>query len=149
MKITMEQKLIDRIALLHQVAPGSIGDQMDYTVETCDEEKGEYVLRCKTMPWMRNLHNTLHGGMCATVVDQAMGFVAYCLMPGPGVAPTVGMQVNYHRPLVPGEDALIRIRKIAVSKSLISLSCEAYLASRPDKVCITSSATYFYKAKTE
>ena len=145
MELSMEEKLKRRIALLRETAPGSIGDQMDYTVESCDEEAGEYVLRCKTFPWMRNLHGTLHGGMCATVVDQAMGFAAWCLMPGPGNAPTVQMNVNYHRPLIPGEDVLIRIQKVAVSKSLISLSCQASLVSSPERICMTSTATYFYK----
>lgn len=148
-ELTMEQRLRNRIAELHTVAPGSIGDVLRFELESCDEEKKEYVLRCITQSWMRNAAGTLHGGMCATLVDQAMGFVSYCLMPGPGVIPTIELQVSYHRPLIPGEDVLIRIREVAVTRSLVSLAAEAVLESAPEKLCISSSATYFYKPAKE
>lgn len=142
----MEARICDRIALLRSVAPGSIGDQMDYKLISADTENSEYLLSCRTLDWMRNANGTLHGGMCATVVDQAMGFIAFCLMPGRGTAPTVQLQVNYHRPLIPGtEDVQVKVRVISVTKSLMHLTAEAALASAPDKVCITATGTFFYK----
>ena len=128
---------------LHRKAPGSIGDQMEFRVLEEDRERGVYTLRCKTFDWMRNALGTLHGGMGATVVDQAMGFVAYSYMTGPGTAPTIQMQLNYHRPMVAGEDAIVRVRVISVTRTLISMTCEAAMASDPDRICITSSATSF------
>lgn len=128
---------------LHQKAPGSIGDLMEYQVVEEDREKGRYTLRCKTEAWMRNALGTLHGGMGATVVDQAMGFVAYSYMTGPGTAPTIQMQLNYHRPMVPGEDVIVKVHVISVTRTLISMTCEASQANDPDRICITSSATSF------
>ena len=142
---SMEEAVRARLAAIHELAPGSIGDQMQYELVDCDPDAGLYTLRCKTFPWMRNIPGTLHGGMCATVVDQAMGFIAYCLKRGEGTAPTVQMQVNYHRPLIPGEDVVIRIRVISVTRSLMTLNAEAALASSPDRICLTSSAIYFNK----
>ncbi len=142
-----EQVLRSRLDMLHTAGPQTIGDMLQLQLEACDTEKGEFQLRCKTSLWMRNLAGTLHGGICATLVDQAMGCVAYCAKPGEGTAPTVQLQVSYHRPIIPGEAVLIRIRVISVTKSLMHLSSEASLASAPDKVCITSTATYFYKPK--
>lgn len=118
---------------------------MEYRLVSCDPEAGEYTLSCKTFEWMRNFQGTLHGGLCATVVDQAMGFIAYCVKPGEGISPTVQLQVNYHRPLIPGEDVLVRVRVVSVSKRLMHLSAEASLASAPEKICITSTGMYFYK----
>lgn len=135
-----------RIAQLHEIAPGSIGDQMGYEVLACSEDGKTLRMRCRTFDWMRNGPGTLHGGMCATVVDQAMGFVAYCVKPGEGIAPTIQMQVEYHRPLIPGADVLIHVHVVSTTKSLMHLSAEAYLMAEPEKVCLTSSATYFYKA---
>ena len=66
-------------------------------------------------------------------------------MPGEGIAPTIDLQVSYHRPLIPGEDVLIRVKVVSVTKSLMYLSSEACQASRPDRICITSTATFFYK----
>ncbi len=133
------------IALLHQAAPGSIGDQMHFSVLEENQAQGTYTLRCETMPWMCNAYGTLHGGMCAAILDQAMGFVAKARLGDAGVAPTIQMQVNYHRPLLPGEDVLVRIRVLSETKSLISMFSEASLASRPERVCISATASSFLK----
>ena len=142
----LAQIVKDRIALLHQVVPGSIGEMMDFQLLSCDPEAGTYTLSCKTYPWMRNVAGTLHGGMCATIVDQAMGFISYCVKPGEGTAPTIQLQVSYHRPLIPGEDVLVNIQMVSVTRSLMSLRCDAALASSPEKLCISASGTYFYKS---
>lgn len=147
---TTEQPSVrNSIAGLHRKAPGSIGDLMEFRVLEENREEGLYTLRCKTEPWMRNALGTLHGGMCATVVDQAMGFVAYSYMSGNGTAPTIQMQLNYHRPMVPGEDVIVRVRVVSVSKSLIAMTCEAYMAANPGKICLTGSATSFLKRSKE
>ena len=143
--ISMKEIVRSRIALLREAVPGSIGDQMQFQLVDCDPDRGEYSLSCKTFDWMRNVSGTLHGGMCATIVDQAMGFIAYCVKPGEGTAPTVQMQVTYHRPLIPGEDVLVKVRVISVTKSLMHLTAEASLSNSTDRVCLTSTATYFYK----
>ena len=140
-----EQIVRARLASIHSLAPGSIGDQMQYELLDCNPEAGEYTLLCKTFPWMRNIPGTLHGGMCATVVDQAMGFIAHCVKRGNGTAPTVELQVSYHRPLNPGEDVVTRIHVVSVTRTLMRLSCEAFQAGKPDKVCLTATATYFNK----
>ena len=135
----------ERIRELHAVAPGSIGDQMQYELLSCTGGGREYLFRCRTFDWMRNGPGTLHGGMCATVVDQAMGFVAYCVKPGEGIAPTVQMQVEYHRPLIPGKDVQIQVKVVAVGKTLMHLSAEAYVQERPEKLCLSATAIYFYQ----
>ena len=140
-----EKLLLERLEALHTQGAGTIGDMLNFRLVDCDTETGELTLRCSTQEWMRNLAGTLHGGMCATLVDQAMGFVAYCAKPGEGIAPTIDLQVSYHRPLIPAQDVLIRVRVVSVSKSLIRLSGEAFQADRPDSICLTSHATYFYK----
>ena len=141
------QIIRNRIAELHAIAPDSIGDRMHFSLIRCDAERGVYDLRCETAPWMRNGPGTLHGGMCATVVDQAMGFIAYCIKPGEGIAPTIQMSVNYHRPLMPGQAVLIRVNVISQTKSLMNLSAEAYAEEAPERLCLTASATYFFKPK--
>ena len=130
---------------VHQKVPGSIGDLMEFRVLSENREKGEYRLQCRTQDWMRNAIGTLHGGMGATIIDQAMGFVAYSYMTGPGTAPTIQMQLNYHRPMRPGEEVIVRVRVISVTRTLISMVCEASMAAEPDQICITGSATSFLR----
>lgn len=134
-----------RLEELRTAAPDSIGAVMDFELLSCDSEAGEYVFRCKTMPWMRNILGTLHGGLCATALDQAMGFVAHCIKPGEGTAPTIQMQVSYHRPLISGEDVIVKVWVVSATRSLMSFRSEAFQASRPEKLCLSGSATFFYK----
>ena len=83
--------------------------------------------------------------MCATIADQAMGSVACCYKQGEGSIPAIELHLNYHRPLIPGENVLIRVRMKAATKTLIHMAAELYRENAPEKLCISSSATYFYK----
>lgn len=141
----MKEKLCERLKQLHTMAPDSIGDQLQLELVDWDLQDNVFVMRCKTQEWMRNIAGTLHGGMCATLVDQAMGCVAYCAKAGEGTAPTAQMNVSYHRPLIPGKDALIRVKVSSVGKHLIHLSAEAFLADEPEKLCLGATAVYFYR----
>lgn len=141
----LEERLRARLNTIHQLAPGSIGAQMSYTLLSCDEAAGECSFVCRTFDWMRNISGTLHGGICATVADQAMGFVAYCVKREEGTAPTVELQVSYHRPLTPGEDVLVLVKIVSVTRSLIRLRAECRQMGRPEKLCLTAAATYFNK----
>lgn len=145
----MAEAVRERIAQLHEIAPDSIGDRMDYRLLDWNRERGEFTLQCRTFDWMRNGPGTLHGGMCATVVDQAMGFIAFCIKPGEGIAPTIQMQTVYHRPLIPGKVVLVRVRVVSVTRRLMNLSAEAWQQDCPEKVCLTASGTYFYKPAGE
>lgn len=141
----MEEVLRKRIAAFSQAAPGSIGDILQFRVASYDEKAGICTMTCRTEPWMRNFAGTLHGGMGATILDQAMGFIAYCLMPGEGIAPAIQLSVNYHRPLIPGEMVLIKVRVVSITRNFMTLSGEVMHAEHPDKVCLSGSGTYFYK----
>ena len=142
---TLEQLASRRLDYLQTHLPNTISSMIRLELVRCDEAANDYVIKGHPAPWMVNFHGTLHGGMCATIVDQAMGFVAHCVKRGDGTAPTVELQVSYHRPLNPGGNVLVNIHVISVTNSLMRLSCEAYQADNPAKVCLTATATYFNK----
>lgn len=144
-QIDLGEKVRRRIAEVNTAAPGSIAEMLRFRFESC--ENSQIVMTCRTMPWMRNPAGTLHGGLCATILDQAMGFVSYCLKAGEGAAPAVHLAVDYHRPLRPGEEVTVKVRVISVSRNLINLSAEARQASCPDKICLSGSGIYFFKPK--
>lgn len=139
----MEAEVRQRISDMHKLVPDSIGAMFRFELLSCNES--EYTLKCQTKEWMRNPAGILHGGMGATILDQAMGFIAFCAKNGEGIAPTVQLNVSYHRPLVPGEDVLVRVKLISVTSSLIHLSAEASQATSPDRICLTGTATCFCK----
>jgi uncharacterized protein (TIGR00369 family) len=130
---------------LHEVAPDSAGDILGLEVLYYNEQTEEFLMRGRTQAWMRNAHGTLHGGICATMADQAMGSVACCYKRGEGILPAIELGVNYHRPLIPWENVLLRVRKMSATRTLIHVTAELYRQSQPEKLCSTAHATYFYK----
>ena len=146
-EINFGEKVRRRIADFNASVPGSIGEMMNFQVVAYDHAHDDIVMTCQTMPWMRNFAGTLHGGLCATVLDQAMGFVSYCLMDGEGTAPTVQLSVDYHRPLLPGEQVIVKVHVVSVTRSLAKLTAEAFQASCPEKICLSGTGIYFFKQK--
>ena len=141
----MLEELMKWLTRLHEVAPGSAGDRLGLEALEYDDVKKEFVLRCPTEAWMRNAHGTLHGGLCATIADQAMGSVACCYKRGEGIIPAIELSMNYHRPLIPGENLIIRVRTVAATRTLIHVTAQLYRESQPEKLCTSARATYFYK----
>lgn len=136
------QASLDR---LHDCAPGAVGDSLSLRLLDCSAQARTYTLRASTAEWMRNVNHTLHGGMCAAVLDQAMGCAAYCAMPAPGIAPTIQLQVNYLRAIPVGEDVNLRIRVVSVTRHLIHVVSEAWTGENESRTCLTASATYFFR----
>ena len=141
----MLEELMKWLRRLHEVAPDSVGDRLGLEALEYDDKKKEYLVRCSTEGWMCNAHKTLHGGVCATIADQAMGSVACCYKRGEGILPAIELSLNYHRPLMPGENVLVRVRPMSVTRTLIHVCAELYRESQPEKLCISARATYFYK----
>lgn len=141
------QQVKERLAQLQELAPGAIGSMLRLEALRFEEDTGTYVLRAQTAPWMRNAHGTLHGGLCATIADQAMGTVAYGYRPGEGIAPSITLNVDYHRPLSVDEPVLIRVRMQSVTRTLLRATAELYRESAPEKLCVSAGATFFYVAQ--
>lgn len=131
-----------RIASVHEIAPGTICDLIKFQVISVENDT--CTLRCNTEFWMRNTIGILHGGIGVTILDHAMSLVAHCVKKGEGVTPAIEMQVSFHRPIMPCEEVDVVVHALSVSKSLIRLSAEA---RQNQKLCISSSGTYFQKAE--
>ena len=141
----MAQIIPERIALTNTLVPNSVGSELDFALVSCDAEKGEYVLSCKTTDWMRNVMGSLHGGMSATVVDHAMGVVANSIRMENGVGPTVQLQLTYHRPLTAGKDVLVTVRVLSVSRTMTHLTAQAVQADAPETLCVSATGIYYFK----
>lgn len=141
----MQRRIRQRIALTHELAPDTIGTYLQFELLECSAETGEYTLRCKTAQWMKNVMNSLHGGISATVADHAMGIVANSIRHEEGIGPTVQLQLSYHRPLVAGEDILVKVRVLSVSKSMTHLTAEAFSDANPDVLCLSATGIYYFK----
>ena len=145
MPYTVEYGLKKYVKIMYKNFGGTIAEMLRFEVVSCDEEHDNYVLKCRTEPWMCNHYGTLHGGICATIMDQAMGMVCSCLKKGYGSCTTVQLESDYHRPIPAGDDILIQVHVMSVTRSLVNMTCELIHPSKPDKFSVTGSAIFFYR----
>lgn len=141
----MEQALASCIALLHDRAPGSIGDLLHLRVGNCNEASGEYTIYAETEPWMCNPYGTLHGGIISTMMDQAMGTLATCLTDGRAITPTVQLNVTFHHPLLPSQQTVLRLHVDAVTRTMLHLRVEASNGQEPQKRCASATGIFYIK----
>lgn len=140
----LSERIRRRIAQINACESESIAGMLRFRFVSC--ESGDITMTCQTMPWMRNPAGTLHGGMGAAILDQAMGFVAYSLREEQGIAPTVHLAVDYHRPLCPREPVTIKVHVVSVTRHFFSLTAEASQMPCSEKICLSGSGTYYYKS---
>lgn len=143
-KLSTAEQLQALIPSFHTLAPDTVGDRFGFSLESWDEAADTYTFRCRTEKWMANAAGSLHGGMAAAAVDQAMGFVVHCIQPGAGFSPTVEMQMSYHRPLRAEGALLVRVQVLTRGKSLMHLRAEVYGENAPDKLCVSATAVYAF-----
>lgn len=143
----MSERIRSRMAQINESEPESIAGMLRFRLVSC--ERDDITMTCQTMPWMRNPAGTLHGGMGAAILDQAMGFVAYGLRAGEGIAPTVHLAVDYHRPLCPGEPVIVKVHVVSVTRRFFTLTAQASQMACPEKICLSGSGTYYFKPTNE
>lgn len=140
---TPSERIENRLEWIHEVGGDTIGGAFRLQLQSGDNGKLEYIFLARTEDWMRNVIGTLHGGSCAALADQAMGCVANCLFADETHAPTSQLQLNFHRPLFAGEEMLVTVRTINISRSMLHMAAEIYAAKDPEKLCVSSSAIFF------
>ena len=92
--------------------------------------------------WMRNPAGVTHGGMLATMLDNAMGITARIVSPSEGIAPTAELHVSYLRP-VPVDTAIrIAVSVDQISSRMIRMRAKLWLEGDEDTLCVTGQAVY-------
>jgi uncharacterized protein (TIGR00369 family) len=145
MLYTVEYGLRKYIEVLRSNYSGTIADMLKFEVVSCDEENDNYVLKCRTEPWMCNHYGTLHGGLCATILDQAMGMVCSCIKKGYGTCTTVQLESDYHRPIPAGDDILVHVHVMSITRVLMNLTAEIVHPDKPNKFAVTGSGIFFFR----
>ena len=135
--------LARRVAWVNEAAAGTICGDLKMKLLSGDESLGKYCFLCHTTPVMRNVIHTLHGGSAAIVADQAMGSVANSMFHEDGHAPTSQLMLNFHRPMLAGDDLLVIVKIVNASRRQIHLTCEIFSEKAPDKLCVSASAVFF------
>ena len=141
--MTMEQRVRQMLEATRHPEKDNIEDWMGLQLVSCDPEAGEYLVRGKTAGWMRNAVNHVHGGISTAFLDQAMGCVCHCQKESAEVAPTIEMNLSFHRPVLIDSTILMNIRILSVTRHLIRMSGQIAMEDAPDKICVSATATFY------
>lgn len=133
----------NRVNWVNTAAAGTVCGDLGLQLLEAWPERGEYLFLSHTNERMRNVIHTFHGGCAALVADQAMGIVANSTFSEDGHAPTSQLCVNFHRPMIAGEDLRVFVRIVNISRRQIHMSAEIYRVSEPEKLCASASSVFF------
>ena len=140
---TMEQRVRQTMEFQRHPEKDNIEDWLGLQLVSCDKEKREYVARAQTHGWMRNAVNNVHGGISTAFLDQAMGCVCHCQKESAEVAPTIEMNLSFHRPVLIDSSILIRIQVVSVTRHLIRMAGQIVMEDPPEKICVSATATFY------
>lgn len=143
------QHLRRRVAWVNEAAAGAVCGDLRMELLEGDQDRGAYLFLCHTTQAMRNVIHTFHGGCAALVADQAMGSVANSMFSEDGHAPTSQLCLNFHRPMTAGEDLLVWVRVVNISRRQIHLAAEIFRQAAPDKLCVSATSVFFRTERGE
>ena len=113
-------------------------------VVSSDAQRLQMEFAFDVFPWMSNAAGVVHGGVLATIMDNAMGLTCHSLA---GVnAPTISMTLNYARPVPPSATVHVRARIAVFGRTSAQVSAELFLPEEPDRVLVFGTGVYYTKA---
>ena len=141
----MEVRLRNALEFQRHPDNDNIEDWMALRLVSCDPERNQYVIRANTAAWMRNAVDHVHGGICTAFLDQAMGCVCHCQKESAEIAPTIEMNLSFHRPVPLSSGILLKIQVLSTTRHLIRMAGQIVTEAAPDKVCVSATATFYCK----
>ena len=120
------------LLMVHHLIPSLLSyDEATMTME----------LAFDTLPWMAIPNGVVHGGIVASMIDNAMGMVSFIQKEFPN--PTVSMNVNYIRPVPVNTTVVVRTRVLSYGKSSAHITAELFHPDRPDHILISATGVYY------
>lgn len=141
-QLEMEQRFEEMCRFVRCDFPGTINEMLSPQPVRCDYDKKSFVIAYETENWMKNPGGIVHGGIIATMLDNAMGTMARTWT-GALVNPTISMDVSYSRPIQAGCRMEAEVTLTHSGRTIAYVTSRIYPAGEPDKVAATASGAYF------
>lgn len=141
--LTIEERVRHTMEFQRHPEKDNIEDWLGLQLVSCDPDQREYLARAQTKSWMRNAVGHVHGGICTAFLDQAMGCVCHCQKESAEVAPTIEMNLSFHRPVLTDSYILLKIQVISVTRHLIRMAGQIVMENAPEKTCVSATATFY------
>jgi len=108
---------------------------------SCSEEEKTLELALTVSFDLLNHSGIMHGGMCATVFDVAMGFTTNMFSEAEKEV-TVELQTSYLRPIPEGIRLHVRCYAQMIGRSISHIRCEAFDEKNPGRILAAGTAVY-------
>ena len=139
----LEARLQETLSRLTQGCAGTVSAIPMELVDCC-AATGTAVFAVQAEPWMGNPNGCLHGGMCAVLLDMALGILVGCLPAGPRRnSVTVELRMGYLRPAPLGETLHLHAQVIKSGSTLLYAAGSICLPDAPERALATADAVYF------
>jgi uncharacterized protein (TIGR00369 family) len=104
----------------------------------CDYSSKSVTVKYKAEKWNMNTGGSMHGGIISTAFDNCFGMLAHYF--SKKMVTTVDLNVRFLKPVLLGDDLIIKAKADHVGRTLISLSAESF--SRGNVKTAAASATF-------
>lgn len=139
-RAAVEQRLREMDARYNREHTDTVLGMLQRELFAVDGERGTVEYRFLPQKWMRNPEGAVHGGILATMFDNAMGMTASALCGG--LTPTVEMQVSYLDPVTPDKPVQVRVTLRRAGRTLVRLTAELWQVD-PAAPAATATGTFF------
>lgn len=104
----------------------------------CTDAGEDWVTAVLAEPPLPNPNGSVHGGMLAAALDQALAYASLRVMPAGCLPNTANMHVQYLRPAL--APLTIRARVMKTAQAMVFVRAE--VEDRDGRVCTTGDATF-------
>ena len=101
-------------------------DRMAPEFVSCDAAGQSAIIRFAVQDWMCNVKGTLHGGIIATMLDNAMGLLTRAFYGNGDAVSTINLNVNYLRPVLPGGYVTVRVEAEKLGRHVAFLRAKLF-----------------------
>ena len=138
----MEQTLREIIEEVKRAHPDAIGTQLIPDLVECSYEHKSAEFKITILPSMSNPKGMTHGGVIATIFDNATGILANSLVED-GWCPTINLQITYIKPVHLNSVLHVIVRVQSAGRSLINLYAEAFDEENRQRLLATATGQFF------
>ncbi len=136
----LTEKIQELSQLLESEYAKSLDGMMRPKFEEGNDETREYTISFPIAEWQMNVFGIMHGGICATSFDIAMGIVCSAIADDKRVL-TVDMFINYISPLEGGDRFEVTVKILRAGRKFIRLEAEGY-SQKSGALIATAIASY-------
>ncbi|MCI8608868.1 MAG: PaaI family thioesterase [Firmicutes bacterium] len=120
----------------------SVNGMMAPSFVSADPDTMTATLQFTVLPWESNRTGGLHGGIIGAMLDHTCGLIVSCFLGH--WAPTMNLNVEYIRPVAPGDSLLATAHIISMGRHIIRVN-GALCQQASGKLVASCTATFFNK----